>query len=113
MYSIKAVSQATGLSIETLRAWERRYGVVQPTRDASGRRAYQPDDVIRLRKLREATERGHPIGRLVRLGQEELDTILQSQAQSGAGAPSIRSLGTQILAAAEDYRPAKPSEAGG
>jgi len=106
MYSIKAVSQATGLSIETLRAWERRYGVVQPTRDASGRRAYQPDDVIRLRKLREATERGHPIGRLVRLGQEELDTILQSQAQSGGGAPSIRSLGTQILAAAEDYRPA-------
>ena len=33
MYSIKAVSQATGLTVETLRAWERRYRIVVPQRD--------------------------------------------------------------------------------
>ena len=33
MYSIKAVAQATGLTVETLRAWERRYAVVTPVRD--------------------------------------------------------------------------------
>ena len=32
MFTIKAVSQATGVSIETLRAWERRYRIVEPAR---------------------------------------------------------------------------------
>ena len=106
MYSIKAVSQATGLSIETLRAWERRYRVVEPRRDANGRRAYDPDDVIRLRKLREATERGHPISRLARLGEQDLDGLLQSTRDTVDRSASARSLGDQILSAAEDYRPA-------
>lgn len=106
MYSIKAVSQATGLSIETLRAWERRYRIVEPRRDANGRRAYQPDDVIRLRKLREATERGHPISRLARLGDQELDGILDAMGRDASAVPPLSSIGAQIIAAAEDYRPA-------
>jgi len=106
MYSIKAVSQATGLSIETLRAWERRYGIVEPTRDPNGRRAYHPNDVIRLRKLREATERGHPISRLARLEEGELDGILENQPATGALAAPARNFGEQIIKAAEDYRPA-------
>jgi DNA-binding transcriptional MerR regulator len=106
MYTIKAVSQATGLSIETLRAWERRYHIVEPRRDANGRRSYQPDDVIRLRKLREATERGHPISRLARLAEKELDGILESAGQQGSAVPPLASIGAQLLAAAEDYRPA-------
>ena len=106
MYSIKAVSQATGLSIETLRAWERRYQVVEPRRDANGRRAYEPDDVIRLRKLREATERGHPISRLARLGEQDIDGLLQSTRRDTIEpSASARSLGDQILSAVEDYRP--------
>src|SRR5512134_2931354 len=76
MYSIKAVSQATGLTVETLRAWERRYGIVVPNRDQTGRRVYRPDDVLRLRRLREATERGHPIGRLAQLSEEDLAQLL-------------------------------------
>ena len=106
MYSIKAVSQATGLSIETLRAWERRYRIVEPLRDTNGRRSYQPDDVIRLRKLREATERGHPISRLARLGEKELDGILEAASEKGDAVPPLSSIGAQIIAAAQDYRPA-------
>lgn len=105
MYSIKAVSQATGLSIETLRAWERRYQIVAPVRDGNGRRAYQPDDVIRLRKLREATEKGHPISRLARLGEAELDRILGPGATGSPDGSPQQSLGAQIIAAAADYRP--------
>ena len=76
MYSIKAVSQATGLTVETLRAWERRYGIVVPNRDPTGRRVYRAADVLRLRRLREATERGHPIGRLAELSEESLAQLL-------------------------------------
>jgi DNA-binding transcriptional MerR regulator len=105
MYSIKAVSQATGLSIETLRAWERRYQIVAPVRDDNGRRAYQPDDVIRLRKLREATEMGHPISRLARLGESELEGILGNNGAVSPGGSPPQTLSAQIVAAAADYRP--------
>ena len=76
MYSIKADSQATGLTVETLRAWERRYRVVVPQRDEMGRRVYRAEDVLRLRRLREATDRGHPISRLVKLDETSLASLL-------------------------------------
>lgn len=76
MFSIKAASEATGLGVETLRAWERRYGIVVPARDGSGRRIYSASDIVRLRRLREATDRGHPIGRLAGLRDDELETLL-------------------------------------
>ena len=105
MFTIKAVSQATGVSIETLRAWERRYRVVEPRRDPNGRRSYEPGDVIRLRKLREATERGHPISKLARVSDEELTGLLTAAAAGGAGDAASRNFAEQMLLAAERYRP--------
>jgi DNA-binding transcriptional MerR regulator len=105
MFTIKAVSQATGVSIETLRAWERRYRVVAPKRDPNGRRSYDPGDVIRLRKLREATERGHPISKLARVSDEELTGLLADAARGGPSDGASRSFAEQMLLAAEHYRP--------
>ncbi len=75
-FTIKAVAQATGVTVETLRAWERRYEVVQPSRDGSGRRTYSAADVARLRLLRTATELGHTISRLARLSEDELAKLV-------------------------------------
>jgi DNA-binding transcriptional MerR regulator len=75
-FSIKAVAQATGLTVETLRAWERRYEVVRPNRDGSGRRSYTASDVARLRLLRTATELGHTISRLAPLSDQELARLV-------------------------------------
>ncbi|HVN42540.1 MAG TPA: MerR family transcriptional regulator [Steroidobacteraceae bacterium] len=103
MFSIKAVSQATGLSVETLRAWERRYGIVAPVRDDLGRRVYRPEDVLRLRRLREATDRGHPISRLARLDDEALAALLEGpvgESPDSASAPLVE----RILAAAQAFR---------
>jgi DNA-binding transcriptional MerR regulator len=105
MFTIKAVSQATGVSIETLRAWERRYRVVEPKRDPNGRRSYHPGDVIRLRKLREATERGHPISKLARVSDEELTGLLADATRAGAAGGASKSFAEQMLHAAEHYRP--------
>lgn len=99
MYSIKAVSQATGLGVETLRAWERRYKVVVPKRDESGRRTYSAEDVLRLRRLREATDRGHPIGRLARLSGEALSGLLDEAPGPSADA-ATRALLQRMLDAA-------------
>ncbi len=110
MYSIKAAAQATGLTVETLRAWERRYGVVSPLRDESGRRVYRPEDVLRLRRLREATERGHPISRLAPLSDERLATLLEAAGTDSA--PEVgRAFVERILEAAEQFRAAECEQA--
>jgi DNA-binding transcriptional MerR regulator/methylmalonyl-CoA mutase cobalamin-binding subunit len=70
-YPIRAVSNLTGIKIDTLRAWERRHGVVTPVRDGRGR-MYTDTDIERLRLLRGALDRGHSIGRLARLDNAEL-----------------------------------------
>jgi methanogenic corrinoid protein MtbC1 len=106
MYSIKAVSQATGLTVETLRAWERRYRVVVPQRDEMGRRVYRAEDVLRLRRLREATDRGHPISRLVRLDEPALASLLhepERRPQSAMASTFVE----RILDAARRYSSAE------
>jgi DNA-binding transcriptional MerR regulator len=70
-YPIRAVSRLTGIGIDTLRAWERRYAAVTPTRDDRGR-MYTEADVARLRLLNGAVEQGHSIGRLAALSNDQL-----------------------------------------
>src|SRR5215217_3820264 len=48
MYTIKRAAELTGISVATLRAWERRYGVVNPQRSDGGYRLYGPEDVRAL-----------------------------------------------------------------
>lgn len=73
-YPIGVVARLTGVPIETLRAWERRHGVVAPGR--AGRvRTYGEADVRKLRLLRELVDAGHPIGRLAALGERELRAL--------------------------------------
>ena len=79
-YAIGAVARKTGLSVHTLRAWERRYGVVEPERSGGGTRLYSTGDIARLRLLRRATEAGHAISRVARLSTEELRALLRELA---------------------------------
>jgi len=82
-YPIRAVSQLTGIGIDTLRAWERRHGAVTPIRDDRGR-MYTDADIARLRLLRGAVEHGHTIGHLAGLTDAELRHL----AAAGASAES-------------------------
>ncbi len=105
-FTIKAVSQATGLTVETLRAWERRYEVVRPSRDASGRRTYSAADVARLRLLRTATELGHTISRLANLSDEDLAKLVAaSGGQARQGVARGQAYVDRALDAAEHSDP--------
>ena len=107
-YSIKAVAEATGLTVETLRAWERRYRVIEPMRGAGGHRLYTARDVSRLRRLRETTARGHPIGKIAHLSNDALRRLLSDEDGEDAAA---RSLIERILAAVGKYRPTECDQA--
>jgi DNA-binding transcriptional MerR regulator len=51
MYTIKRVSEMVGVPVATLRAWQRRYGVVNPGRSDSGYRLYGAGDIAVLRRM--------------------------------------------------------------
>ena len=103
-YPIRAVSRLTGIGIDTLRAWERRYAAVTPTRDDRGR-MYSEADVARLRLLNGAVELGHSIGRLAGLSNDQLrDLCVAPAAASPAGTTGRTPLETTaLLTALQEY----------
>jgi DNA-binding transcriptional MerR regulator len=64
---MKTVVQQTGITPTTLRAWERRYGILQPDRTDGGYRLYSEHDIALLRWLKSQVDSGVNIGRAVAL----------------------------------------------
>lgn len=73
---IGAVSRITGIPVDTLRAWERRYAVVAPRRAGGSARLYDEQDVERLQRIKRLVDAGHAIGSIAGLPREELDALL-------------------------------------
>lgn len=72
------------MSETPLRAWELRYGLLSPTRSASGYRLYGPEDERRIRSMLAARERGVPAARAAA-------DVLTAERTTAAGAPTTRS----------------------
>ncbi len=104
-YSIKAVALATGLTVETLRAWERRYRVIEPKRNLSGHRVYSSSDVSRLRRLRETVEKGHTIGKIAHLSNDDLSGLRAVHAEPAIEGSAAEKLVSRILQAIENFLP--------
>ena len=76
LYKIGAVSKITNISVDTLRIWERRYAVVVPIRSKNADRLYQSSDINRLTLVKMLVDRGHSIGTVARLSNDELNKRL-------------------------------------
>lgn len=83
--SISATERDTGLSKETLRVWERRYGFPAPLRDAAGERAYPADQLVKLRLVKRLIDAGHRPGRIVALDAAELRQLVEQEASGPKG----------------------------
>ena len=71
-YRSGVAARLAGLPVETLRVWERRYGISDTDRSAHGQRLYSDAQVRRLRLMKQLVDQGHPIGALAQLPLEEL-----------------------------------------
>ncbi len=80
-YPVRLVALRTGLSPHLLRAWERRYGVVMPSRSEGGQRLYSDLDIERLSRLRRLVESGHAISRIASL---PLEALAQLEEETGS-----------------------------
>ena len=61
---IRDVVRLTGVNPVTLRAWERRYGLIQPVRTEGGHRLYSPADIEAIRSIVDWTERGVAVSKV-------------------------------------------------
>jgi MerR family transcriptional regulator, light-induced transcriptional regulator len=82
-YPIRAVGRLTGLSLDRLRAWERRYQVVTPLRTQRGR-LYDDRDVERLKQLAQLVDDGHAIGAIANLPPAALARLVDRAAATSA-----------------------------
>jgi DNA-binding transcriptional MerR regulator/methylmalonyl-CoA mutase cobalamin-binding subunit len=82
--SIASVERDTGLSKDTLRVWERRYGFPSPMRDALGERVYPLEQVDKLRTLKRLLDLGHRPGRIVGQSIDELQRLARSSGNAAA-----------------------------
>ncbi len=71
-YRIGAVAKLTGISTDTIRAWERRYGVVEPIRGDNNNRYYTDQDVQKLLSIKRLVDAGQAISTICSLSDAEL-----------------------------------------
>jgi DNA-binding transcriptional MerR regulator len=76
-HAIRVVAQRTGLSPALLRAWEKRYGAVTPSRSEGGERLYSDEDVHRLVLLHRVVEEGRNISQVSSLSMEQLEALVE------------------------------------
>lgn len=82
-FPIREVVRLTGVNPVTLRAWERRYGLIQPVRTEGGHRQYSAADVETIRRILAWAERGVAISKVGDLLEQT--TSLEAGGESAAG----------------------------
>jgi DNA-binding transcriptional MerR regulator len=82
-YRSGAAARLSGVPVETLRVWERRYGVTNPVRSDQGQRQYSFEDVRRLGLIKQLVDAGNAIGAVAKLSLDEL--LSMQHAAAGIG----------------------------
>lgn len=63
-YSIGEVAERCGINPVTLRAWQRRYGLLKPQRSEGGHRQFDEEDVQRIEEIKRWIDRGVSVGKV-------------------------------------------------
>ncbi len=87
-YLISTVAKRSGVKADLIRAWERRYEAVTPSRTEGGHRVYSDLDIARLKLLNQATSEGHSIGQIAQLPLEELHKLIEPEQASQNPSPA-------------------------
>lgn len=92
MYTIKHAAERVGITTATLRAWERRYGVIAPHRSESGYRLYGDREVAVLRSMKQLVDQGWSAGlaaaEAIRLDRAQPAREIATEAPGEGAAPS-------------------------
>lgn len=95
-FSIQFVSRVTGINPHTIRAWEKRYQVVVPGRDAKGRRLYNQSHIDRLVMLQDLVDIGNKISDLAKMSDDQLKNLCEQYTSNGRVLPNKKENQTPI-----------------
>jgi DNA-binding transcriptional MerR regulator len=98
---IQQAERETGVTKETLRKWESRYGFPIPQRQAAGERLYSADDIQRLRIIKSLIDKGHRPGKVVPLPLDELKACQIDRTHDDLPA-AVQELVTRVFARLQD-----------
>jgi DNA-binding transcriptional MerR regulator len=90
LYRIATVSRLTGIPVQTLRVWESRHAVVQPTRSAGNVRLYRRADIERLSLVKAAVDAGQAISTVAALTDPQIQARLMDAPLPAAKAQNAR-----------------------
>src|SRR5579883_3237786 len=102
--SIAVVERETGLSKDTLRVWERRYGFPIPARNRHGERVYAEEQVVKLRVLSRLLDLGFRPGQIVHRSLSELTECMAQRSESQPSEPPSEDIEESLSAALECVR---------
>ena len=88
----------TGLRREQLYMWQRRYGFPSPLRDGFGDRVYPPDQVARLKLIKQLLSEGWRAGAVVPLAESALQSMLGLTVDEPAPLPAEIETAVKLLA---------------
>lgn len=97
-YKIGTLARLTGFSPALLRAWERRFHLIEPTRGSGGQRLYGDEDLTLLRGVRALIDQGRAIGEIARVDRSHL--IAGASPPGGASAATAPAWRQRVVAAA-------------
>jgi DNA-binding transcriptional MerR regulator/methanogenic corrinoid protein MtbC1 len=101
MYTIKQAALRSGVNVALLRAWERRYGIVEPSRTESGYRLYDDGAIERLRAMRTLVDAGWSARQAAeRVASGDLDDLEELTDVTMTGPGSTDSSGDFVRGAA-------------
>lgn len=98
-YPIREFARLTGVSPATLRAWERRHGIIQPLRTDKGHRFYTGDQVMLVRKILDFLKQGYAV--------EQVKPLLTETSTMHNPADHWAELQQQLLDCLDHWQPAR------
>lgn len=96
-YSIGDVAERCGINPVTLRAWQRRYGLLKPQRSEGGHRQFDEEDIQRIEEIKRWIESGVPVGKVKALLEDK-------KVDSHNGWESLQE---EVMSVLRQVRPAK------
>ncbi|HUV14637.1 MAG TPA: MerR family transcriptional regulator [Acidobacteriota bacterium] len=96
-HSIGVAVRRTGLKPDVIRAWEKRYGAIQPGRTPTNRRFYTDEQLERLKLLRQATLGGRQIGQVAGLSTEQLRELVEADRIASGQVPQPLQEGVSVI----------------
>ncbi len=97
VYSIGEVAERCGINPVTLRAWQRRYGLLKPQRSEGGHRQFDDEDIERIEEIKRWIESGVPVGKVKALLEGE-------HVHAGDGWQTLQD---ELMAVLRSVRPSK------